>query len=474
MFARQKIVPVILAGGTGTRLWPLSRQSLPKQFLALVSDQTLYQDTLMRVASEADFHPPVVITASDFRFLARRQAAEIGVTATVLLEPTRRDSGPALLAAAAFVRDRYGADTLILALAADHAVDDTPAFMACVAQAAAAAASGAIVTFGISPRGPSTAYGYIKCGTPLLQGAAAKVERFVEKPDAATAERYVAEGYLWNSGNFLFPAGLLLSEGALFEPATTAAVEQAVERAREDQGYLTLDAAAFGAATSKSIDFAVLEHTTAAAVVAGDFGWSDIGAWDAVHAVNEADADGNVTRGPVSLSDSRNAYVYSDGKLVAGIGLDGLSVIATDDAVLVLPSQRSQEVKALVAHLSAAKRNEVNEHLKMHRPWGTYQTICRGDRFHVKKIVVEPGGTLSLQKHHHRAEHWVVVRGTAEVTLGERVFTVHENESTYLPCGGVHRLANPGRIPLELIEVQTGSYLGEDDIVRLEDIYARA
>lgn len=473
MSPRQQIVPVILAGGTGTRLWPLSRQSLPKQFLALVSDHTLYQDTLLRVAAGPVFHPPVVITGAEFRFFAARQAREIGIDATVLLEPVRRDSGPALLAAAAYVEARYGADTLMLALAADHVVTDPKAFLACVDEAAAAAQAGHIVTFGIQPRAPSTAYGYIKCGASL-DGAAMRVASFVEKPDAATAERYVRDGYLWNSGNFLFPAGLMLAEGARLEPDTTAAVTAAVAKAQEDLGFLALDADAFAAATSKSIDFAVLEHTQVAAVVAGDFGWSDIGAWDAVHAVNPADEAGNVTHGPVALTDSRGSYVYSDGKLVAGIGLEGLSVIATDDAVLVMPSDRSQDVKALVARLSASRRNEVSEHLKMHRPWGTYQTICRGERFHVKKIVVEPGGTLSLQKHHHRAEHWVVVRGTAEVTLNGSVSTLHENQSTYLPCGSVHRLANPGRIPLELIEVQTGSYLGEDDIVRLEDIYARA
>ncbi|WP_156922497.1 mannose-1-phosphate guanylyltransferase/mannose-6-phosphate isomerase [Azorhizobium doebereinerae] len=473
MGMRQKIVPVVLAGGTGTRLWPLSRQSLPKQFISLVSHNTLYQDTLLRVAEGPLFHPPVVITGTDFRFFARRQAAEVGVQAAVLLEPARRDSGPALLAAAAYVREHHGPETLILALAADHVVGDPAAFRACVETAAAAAEAGHIVTFGIRPQGPSTAYGYIKPGAALDAAGAARVERFVEKPDAATAARYVADGYLWNSGNFLFPAGLLLDEGARLEPETTASAVAAVAGAQEDLGFLSLEATAFAAARSVSIDFAILEHTAAAAVVAGDFGWSDIGAWDAVHAVNDADDRGNVTQGAVALIDSRDSYVYSDGKLVAGIGLDGISVIATDDAILVMPSDRSQDVKGLVGALTASQRNEVAEHLKMHRPWGTYQTICRGERFHVKKIVVEPGGTLSLQKHFHRAEHWVVVKGTAEVTLGEKVFTVHENESTYLPCGGVHRLANPGRIPLELIEVQTGSYLGEDDIVRLEDVYSR-
>lgn len=473
MVSRHKIVPVILAGGTGTRLWPLSRQSLPKQFIALVSENTLYQDTLLRVAESDVFLPPVVITGTDFRFFAKRQAAEIEIHPTVLLEPVRRDSGPALLAAAAYVRDQHGPETLVLALAADHVVSNPDAFRACVNNAAEAASMGHIVTFGIRPQGPSTAYGYIKPGTVVEGTDAALVDRFVEKPDAETAARYVADGYLWNSGNFLFPAGLMLEEGARLEPEMTAHAEAAIAKATPDLTFLNLDSAEFSASKAISIDFAVLEHTQAAAVVAGDFGWSDIGAWDAVHDVNAQDAHGNVTHGSVSLMDSRNSYVYTDGKLVAGIGLDGISVVATDDAILVMPSERSQDVKKLVSELSSAKRNEVNEHLKMHRPWGTYQTICRGDRFHVKKIVVEPGGKLSLQKHYHRAEHWVVVRGTAEVTVDDKVFTVNENESTYLPCGSVHRLANPGRIPLELIEVQTGSYLGEDDIVRLEDVYSR-
>ncbi len=473
MLADVKIVPVILAGGTGTRLWPLSRLSLPKQFLSLVTDHTLYQDTLLRVASPDLFLAPIVLTSSEFRFFARRQATEVGADPTVVLEPTTRDSGPALLAAAAYVRDRHGPDALVLALAADHVVKDVPAFLASVREAAVAAVGGEIVTFGIPPHDASTAYGYIKVGAPLSGSRASRIERFVEKPKAATAAGYVADGYLWNSGNFLFPAGLLLSEGAELVPDMTTCAEKAVETLREDQGFLTLGAEAFAAAPAQSIDFAIMERTSHAAVVVGDFGWSDIGAWNSVREVNPHDADGNATRGPVTLVDSRNSYVYSDTTLVAGIGLEGIAVVATDDAILVMPAERSQDVKTLVASLRATNRREVDEHLTMHRPWGTYQTICRGERFHVKKIVVNPGGKLSLQKHHHRAEHWVVVRGTAEVTLGERVFTLNENESTYLPFGSVHRLANPGRIPLELIEVQTGSYLGEDDIVRLEDVYSR-
>lgn len=468
-----RILPVILAGGTGTRLWPLSRNSLPKQFLALASDKTLYQETLLRTPPGPDFLPPLVITNADFRFFARRQASEIGIEATVVLEPARRDSGPALIAAAALARKLHGPDALLLALAADHVVLDPEAFRAAVKLAARVAAPGRIVTFGIRPNLPRTSYGYIRPGAALPEGGHV-VDAFVEKPDLETAERYLKDGYLWNSGNFLFPAGLMIAEAERFEPALAQAAIAAVDAGQEDLGFVRLDGPAFSAAPAKSIDFAVLERTHAAAVVAGDFGWSDIGAWDAVREIKTGDADGNVAEGAVQLLDSHNSYVRSEGPLVTGIGLDNLSVIATEDAVLVMPSDRSQDVKHLVAALKGEGRVEADEHRKMHRPWGTYQTVCRGERFHVKKIVVEPGGKLSLQKHHHRSEHWVVVRGTAEVTLGERQITVHENQSVYIPLGEVHRLANPGRIPLELIEVQTGSYLGEDDIVRLEDIYNRS
>ncbi len=473
MQADGKIVPVILAGGTGTRLWPLSRNSLPKQFLALATDKTLYQDTLLRAPAEAGFLPPIVITNEDFRFFARRQASEIGIDATVILEPARRDSAPALLAASAVAEKLYGPDTLVLALAADHVVLNPQAFLDAVKIAARVAASGKIVTFGITPNAPRTSYGYIRPGTALPEGGNV-VDAFVEKPDRATAEAYIKSGHLWNSGNFLFPASLMIAEAERFEPDMAAAALRAVADATEDLGFIRLEPEAFSSARSKSIDFAVLERTSNAAVVAGDFGWSDIGAWDAVQEIAEADENGNVMQGSVALLDSHNSYVRSEGPLVTGIGLEGVSVIATEDAVLVMPSDRAQDVKNLVASLKAAKHTAADEHMKMHRPWGTYQTICRGERFHVKKIVVEPGAKLSLQKHHHRSEHWVVVRGTAEVTVDDKVSTVHENQSVYIPLGGVHRLANPGRIPLELIEVQTGSYLGEDDIVRLEDVYNRS
>ncbi|MFG1316040.1 mannose-1-phosphate guanylyltransferase/mannose-6-phosphate isomerase [Xanthobacter autotrophicus] len=469
-----KIVPVILAGGSGTRLWPLSRNSLPKQFLPLATENTMFQDTLLRAAPGPVFTNPVVVANEEFRFFAQRQARAIGIDATVILEPARRDSAPALIAAAVWVAETYGPETLILALASDHVVLDPAGFVKTVEIGAEAARLGRIVTFGIAPTEPRTSYGYIRLGTQIDERGSYEVDSFVEKPDHATAERYVAAGYLWNSGNFLFPAELLLKEADVFEPAIADAARAAVAEAKSDLGFLRLDPVAFKSSPAKSIDFAVLERTRHAAVVRGSFGWSDVGSWDALHEIGNQDERGNVTVGTVQLLDSSNSFVRSDGPLVTAIGLDGVSVIATEDAVLVMPSNRSQDVKALVAALKDSNRKEVEEHLTIHRPWGTYQTVCKGDRFQVKKIVVEPGGILSLQKHHHRAEHWVVVRGTAEVTVADRSYTVHENESTYIPIGSVHRLANPGRIPLELIEVQTGSYLGEDDIQRFEDLYQRA
>ena len=469
-----KIVPVILAGGSGTRLWPISRDSLPKQFLGLGAARTFYQETLLRLPEAgANVADPIVVTSDDFRFFARRQAAEVGIDATVVLEPARRDSAAAMIVAARIAQQRHGDDCLVLALAADHLVPDAATFRSACLTAARVAAEGYIVTFGITPTEPRTSYGYIKPGAPLGATGGFKVERFVEKPDSATAEGYVAEGYLWNSGNFIFPAALMIAEAEKFEPEIAAGALASVAAATEDLGFIRLGKAAFLATPAKSIDYAVLERTERAAVIEGRFAWSDIGSWDAVRELGTPSEDGNVTFGPVSLLDSRNAFVHSEGPLVTGIGLDGFTVIASDDAILVMPTDRSQDVKHLVAGLKKEKRNEANEHIKIHRPWGTYETICRGTRFHVKKIVVEPGAILSLQKHHHRAEHWVIVKGTAEVTLGDKVYTVNENESTYLPIGSIHRVANPGKIPLELIEVQTGSYLGEDDIVRLEDKYAR-
>lgn len=474
MTADSKIIPVILAGGSGTRLWPISRDALPKQFLALTaSGRTLYQDTLARVAPGEVFAAPIIVTNEDFRFFAQRQATELGIEPTVVLEPARRDSAAALIAATLLAQQMHGEDATLLVLAADHVIGDAGLFHDACRKALAAAALGHIVTFGIVPTGPRTSYGYIRRGALLNGGSAARVDAFVEKPDHALAESYVADGYLWNSGNFLFRADVMVAETETYQPTVVEAVRRAVAGAATDLGFCRLGAAAFKSAPSISIDYAVLEHTDRAAVVEGRFPWSDVGSWDAMREIGLPDERGNVVRGPVKLVDTDNSFVHSEGPLVAAIGVSGISVVATDDAVLVVPSDRAEEVKGLVASLKAERRNEAHEHPKCHRPWGSYETINLGPRFRVKKIVVDPGERLSLQKHHHRSEHWVVVQGTAEVTVGKEVFTVNENHSTYIPLGEVHRLRNPGRIPLELIEVQVGSYLGEDDIMRLEDVYNR-
>ncbi len=467
-----KIVPVLLAGGSGTRLWPVSRDALPKQFLPLVGERSTYQDTLLRVADGELFGPPIVITGADFRFFARRQAEDVGVDATVVIEPMRRDSGPAVAAASALARSR-DPDAVVLALAADHVILDPEEFRATCLAGLKAAQAGRIVTFGITPSAPKTSYGYIRRGKPEGSDGVFAVDAFVEKPNAETAARYVAEGYLWNSGNFLFRADVLLAELARFEPAMATAAEASVAGASSDLGFVRLETAAFASAPQKSIDYAVMEKTDRAAVVAGNFRWSDIGSWDAIFDIAERDKSGNAVQGAVVTMDSRNCVIHSTDRLTAVIGADDLVVVSTPDAVLVVPRARAQEVRELVAQLKKSQRREATDHRRGHRPWGYYDSIDSGERFQVKRIVVTPGGTLSLQKHHHRAEHWIVVRGTAEVTIESDVRAVHENESIYIPIGAVHRLANRGKIPLELIEVQTGSYLGEDDIIRIEDVYKR-
>jgi mannose-1-phosphate guanylyltransferase/mannose-6-phosphate isomerase len=471
--AHRLIVPIILAGGAGARLWPVSRDALPKQFLPLFGELSTYQQTLQRLSDKTRFADPIVITGPQFHFFARHQADAVNAKPLIIVEPARRDSAAALAAAAEVAR-RKDADAVALAVAADHVILDPELFCEAAIAGFDAADSGRIVTFGIKPTEPKTNYGYIQPGARVGESDVFAVDTFKEKPDRATAARYIADNYYWNSGNFLFRAEALLSELAAFEPAIAAAVTQAVDKAADDLGFLRLDKDAFEASPAKSIDHAVMEHTKRAAVVAGNFRWSDIGSWDSLSELSPPDGDGNIFHGDVIASDATGCLVHSNGRLTTLLGTKDLVVVATSDAVLVADRARTQGVKQLVDTLKQAGRTEATDHPQVHRPWGYYESIDNGDRFQVKRIVVSTGGKLSLQKHAHRAEHWVVVRGTAEVTIGETTQFVHENQSVYIPIGSVHRLANPGKIPLELIEIQTGSYLGEDDIVRLDDIYRRS
>jgi mannose-1-phosphate guanylyltransferase / mannose-6-phosphate isomerase len=462
-----------MCGGSGTRVWPESRESLPKQFIPLLGAHSTFQMAIENLADPL-FETPIVISNQDYRFLISEQLKEIGREARIVLEPVRRDSGPAVAVGTELAAE-IDPGTIVAIFAADHIVQDREAFVESCRQAAAAAAGGYIVTVGIKPSEPATGYGYIKTGKAVVEnGMVLKVETFIEKPDAATAVGYVAAGYLWNAGNFFFRADVMQEELRRYQPAILEAACESLAKARRDLGFLLLDRDAFARAPKISIDYAVMEATDKAAVVPADIGWSDVGTWTTVCELSECDSDGNSVRGNGIIMNASNVHVRSDEHLTSVIGVDNVIVVTTQDAVLVLDRAHGDKVKQLVDRLKRENRREALEHKRCYRPWGYFQSVDQGARYQVKRIVVKPGARLSLQKHFHRAEHWIVVRGTAEVTRDDEIIVVHENESIYLPIGAMHRLANPGKIDLELIEVQTGSYLGEDDIVRIEDVYNRA
>ncbi len=468
------VVPVLLSGGSGTRLWPVSRESFPKQFWPLVSDRSMIEETARRALGEG-FAPPIVVCNQAHRFVVAEQLRRAGVVSPrILLEPVGRNSAPAIAAAALLVAEQ-DPDTVLWMMAADADIRDVPALHRALAAAAAAARAGRIVTFGMRPTSAETGYGYIEVGEPIagLPGVH-DLARFVEKPDAATAAKLSASGrHLWNSGMFVFTAGTLLAEMERHAPEVLLALRPAVSGRSEDLDFIRLEPAAFGRVPSISLDYAVAERTDRAAVVPADLGWSDVGSWGALWDMGAKDAAGNVAVGDVLLEDAGNCYVRSDGMLTAVLGLQDAVLVVTDDAVLAMHRDRAQDVKRVVDRLRAAGRREAVAHNRVYRPWGFYESLITGERFQVKRIVVSPGQRLSLQQHFHRAEHWVVVSGTALTTYDETTKLVRENESVYLPLGCVHRLENPGRIPLVLIEVQSGSYLGEDDIVRFADTYGR-
>lgn len=470
-----QIHPVILSGGAGTRLWPLSRASYPKQLLKLSSQRTMLQDTVARGLIDVGFAAPLLVCNEEHRFLVDDQLQQIGIKPqAILLEPKARNTGPAIAAAALWLLAR-DPDALMLVQPSDHVIASPADFHRAVMRGLAAAQEGRLVTFGIKPVRPDTGYGYIQSGEALSGGDGVfTVDRFVEKPDRETAQRFVDSGaFFWNSGIFLLSARAYLGELARINPVMLDACERAVRDGQEDLAFFRLGAEPFGEAPSLSIDHAVMEHTSHAAVVPVDMAWSDVGSWPALRDIATPDGNGNVLEGDVLAEHMTNSYVRSEGRLVAAVGLDNVVVVATDDAVLVADANAATEVSGIVAKLRGQNRTESQQHVTCHRPWGHYRSVDAGDRFQVKRITVKPGAKLSLQKHYHRAEHWVVVHGTAIVQRGEERMLVRENESVYIPIGTEHRLENPGKLPLQLIEVQSGPYLGEDDIVRVSDNYGR-
>jgi mannose-1-phosphate guanylyltransferase/mannose-6-phosphate isomerase len=464
-----KINPVILSGGSGTRLWPLSREQYPKQLLSLMGERTLLQQTVARLEGMEHVADPWLVCNEEHRFLIAEQMRQLGKTpADIILEPVGRNTAPALTLAALALMKASPDEALMLVMPADHVIQDVKGFHSAVREGVALAEHGRLVTFGIVPVSPETGYGYIK------KGDGNDVAAFEEKPDAETAVGYVSSGdYLWNSGMFMMLAGTWLEELNRFHPAMLEACKEAYEMGRRDGEFYRVNAPAFASCQSNSIDYAVMEETGKAAVVSLDAGWSDIGAWSSLWEASARDAQGNVVQGDVYLHDTQNALLISQHRFLAAVGLDDIIVVETPDAVLVAHKKHAQNVKEVVNRLKSEKRSEYQTHRRVYRPWGYYEGIDAGARFQVKRLMVKPGAALSLQMHHHRAEHWVVVKGTARVTKGDEVFMLTENQSTYIPLGTTHRLENPGNIPLEIVEVQSGSYLGEDDIVRFEDKYNR-
>jgi mannose-1-phosphate guanylyltransferase/mannose-6-phosphate isomerase len=467
------ILPVILSGGSGTRLWPYSRSLYPKQLLPLVSEQTMLQETVDRLLSfdsaKVNVDSPLVICNEDHRFMVAEQLRSMNVKPNdIILEPFGRNTAPAI-ALAALAQP----DATLLVLPADHVIKDVAAFEKAVVVAKNQAEQNKLVTFGIVPTSPETGYGYVKAGV-LLDKDVHTVDTFVEKPDLKTAQSYLAsKNYLWNSGMFMFKASRYLEELHKFNPAMIEACQKALDGESRDLDFTRIDAKAFEVCPDDSIDYAVMEKTQDAVVVPLNADWNDVGSWSALWEVSDKDADGNVLKGDILTQDTKDCYVQSEHKLITTIGVEHMVVVETDDAIMVANKDRVQDVKSIVSKLKKQERTEASLHRKVYRPWGYYDSIDAGERFQVKRIVVNPGAQLSLQMHHHRAEHWVVVQGTAQVRCGDKTMLLGENQSTYIPLGEVHQLTNPGKFPLEIIEIQSGSYLGEDDIVRLEDMYGR-
>ena len=459
------MIPVILSGGSGTRLWPLSRGQYPKQFLPLVSEHTLLQDTVLRLTGLPQLQPLIAVCNEDHRFMVAEQLREIGITPQgIILEPLARNTAPAIAMAALCANEQ----DILLVLPSDHVIQDIAAFHQAIARAKTLAEKNVLVTFGIVPNAPETGYGYIK------RGEGCKVSAFVEKPNKTTAQRYLDEGcYLWNSGMFVFKAGVFLAELAKYDAEMLRVCREAVNNAQRDSDFIRIDKDTFKHCPADSIDYAVMERTDKAAVVPLNAGWNDIGSWSALWDVTQKDENGNALNGDVMTINTENSFVYSDDKLVTVIGVKDLIVVNTKDALMIADKNEVQHIKQIVERLKEEHRTEAVIHRKVYRPWGHYDLIDTGERHHAKRIVVKPKASLSIQKHHHRSEHWVVVKGTAQITRGEETFLITENESTYIPVGMIHRLENPGVIPLEIIEVQSGSYLGEDDIVRFSDSYGR-